>query len=306
LQYFFFLLQVFIIFIIFFLLYNSINSLKTFINYKYMNNNKKKIVDCFIFYNEIELLYYRLNLLYQEVDYFVIVEANQTHAGNPKDLYFIKHQHLFEPFLDKIIHIIVDLPLLSPQIDCSKNEQWVNEKFHRNCIQLGIDKLQGNLSDNDIITITDLDEIVHPETLKSIQTNDHILEGFSLEMDMYYYNLHCKHKDKWYLPKVVSYQLFKKKKPDELRFTNFPEVKQGGWHLSYFGDEFFIQNKIKQFAHQEFNKLNYTNTDTIKNKILLGIDLFNRSDVPITIIPIEENNALPLFYNTFLKNYYNI
>ena len=47
-----------------------------------------KIVDCFTFYNELDMLYYRLNLLYSHVDYFVIVEAKETHAGNPKKLYF--------------------------------------------------------------------------------------------------------------------------------------------------------------------------------------------------------------------------
>ena len=47
-----------------------------------------KIVDCFIFYNEIDLLNYRLNLLYDIVDYFIIVEATKTHMGNSKKMYF--------------------------------------------------------------------------------------------------------------------------------------------------------------------------------------------------------------------------
>jgi len=40
-----------------------------------------KIIDCFTFYNEIDLLYYRLSILYEHVDYFIIVEANQTFSG---------------------------------------------------------------------------------------------------------------------------------------------------------------------------------------------------------------------------------
>ena len=37
-----------------------------------------KIIDCFIFYNELDLLNYRLNVLNNVVDYFIIVEA--THC----------------------------------------------------------------------------------------------------------------------------------------------------------------------------------------------------------------------------------
>ncbi len=41
-----------------------------------------KILDCFTFYNEIELLTYRLNILNDVVDYFIIVESTHTHVGN--------------------------------------------------------------------------------------------------------------------------------------------------------------------------------------------------------------------------------
>ena len=46
------------------------------------------LIDCFIFYNELEMLEYRLNN--SEADYFVIVEATLTHVGNPKKLYYEK------------------------------------------------------------------------------------------------------------------------------------------------------------------------------------------------------------------------
>ena len=45
-----------------------------------------KIIDCFIFYNELDLLFYRLSVLNNVVDYFVLVEATKTHAGNDKIL----------------------------------------------------------------------------------------------------------------------------------------------------------------------------------------------------------------------------
>ena len=48
-----------------------------------------KIIDCFTFYNELDLLNYRLNILNEVVDYFIIVEATHTHIGNEKKLLYI-------------------------------------------------------------------------------------------------------------------------------------------------------------------------------------------------------------------------
>ena len=57
-----------------------------------------KIIDCFTFYNEIELLNYRLNILNEFVDFFVLVESTHTHVGKPKDLYFEKNKEKFHDF----------------------------------------------------------------------------------------------------------------------------------------------------------------------------------------------------------------
>ena len=46
--------------------------------------NKIKVYDCFLFFQEIELLKLRLNYLYDYVDFFIIVESAQTFSGNKK------------------------------------------------------------------------------------------------------------------------------------------------------------------------------------------------------------------------------
>ncbi len=45
-----------------------------------------KIIDCFIFYNEYNLLLLRFTELYDIVDQFVIVEATYTHSGKKKGI----------------------------------------------------------------------------------------------------------------------------------------------------------------------------------------------------------------------------
>ena len=245
----------------------------------------KKIIDCFTFYNEMDLLFYRLTLLYDFVDYFIIVESNYTHAGNKKILYFQENKNLFKRFENKIIHIVVDLPYIYPNIDYLKEEQWKNENYQRNCINLGIEKI--TLKNDDLIIISDLDEIVNPEILLKLKNNLFEIKsgGFNLLQDMYYYNLNTKHDDKWLLSKIVTYEKYITSTPQEIRMNNkFPFLKNSGWHLSYFGNKEFIKNKLKEFSHQEYNFDLYTNEENIEYKINNNIDLFNRNNIGIKLI----------------------
>jgi beta-1,4-mannosyl-glycoprotein beta-1,4-N-acetylglucosaminyltransferase len=266
-----------------------------------------KIIDCFIFYNELDLLNYRLNLLDDYVDYFVLVEAIHTFTGKEKKLFYNENKELFEKFKDKIIHVIVDdFPYKYPDIDIEKNEQWKNEIYQRNSIKRGIDKL--TLHDNDLVVITDLDEIPNPEILNKIKENKKQITISSLKMDMYYYNLNCKTKiNDWISPKIISYKEFTKlditihdfryKKTDNI-------IENGGWHLSFFGDKEFIANKIENYGHQEFN-----NDEILKNieeKIKSKKDLFNRENHEIQYIDIEDNENLPPKYDIYLQKYFSL
>ena len=97
-----------------------------------------KIIDCFIFYNELDLLNYRLNILNSVVDYFIIVESTHTFIGKEKYMYFNDIKHLFDDFKEKIIHIIVDdFPYKYPDINIHNRDQWKNETFQRNAISRG-------------------------------------------------------------------------------------------------------------------------------------------------------------------------
>jgi|LakMenEpi03Aug12_release.lakeMendotaPanAssembly.Ray.scaffolds.fasta_scaffold32047_2 beta-1,4-mannosyl-glycoprotein beta-1,4-N-acetylglucosaminyltransferase len=275
----------------------------------------KKMIDCFTFYNEINMLTYRLNVLNDVVDYFILVEANQTHVGKPKPLFYNENKHLFEKFNDKIIHIIVDLPLEHNKINIENKEQWINEKFQRNCISQGIDilKNRGDINDDDYIIIADVDEIPDPKTLLQMKmnvTNNHINV---LEQDFYYYNLNSKRHEYWCHSRLLSYKKYKDlgKTVDDIRFLNkiFVMIKKGGWHLSYFGDAAFIKNKLENFAHQEFNSNAFTDIDKINKKINDCLDLFNRDENDETNsvqkISINNNSYLPPLYDKYLTAFYN-
>lgn len=266
----------------------------------------KKIIDCFLFYTELDMLQYRLSVLNDYVDYFVLVEATHTFSGKQKQLLYNENKNRFEKYKDKIIHLIVyDMPFQYPNINYDLNQQWLNEAYQRNCLKYGIDVLK--LQDSDVIIISDVDEIPDTQILSKIKTNDLPINFNSLEQDMYYYNLNIKHNDKWYFSKILNY-----KKYNEMNLTvhdirmNFGNnlcvpIKNGGWHLSYFGTEENIKSKIMDFSHQELNTTEFTDVKKIKERINKGIDLFDRG-IKITNVPIEENNYLPPSYNLLYKN----
>jgi beta-1,4-mannosyl-glycoprotein beta-1,4-N-acetylglucosaminyltransferase len=267
-------------------------------------SSERMIIDCFIFYNEIDMLNYRLNLLNPIVDFFVLVESNQTFAGNHKEIFYKKNKHLFEKFNHKIIHVVVDLPFVFPNIHYDKDEQWTNERHQRNCIDIGISQIMP--SDNDIIVISDVDEIPDPITLMDVKYGRIQLpaSGASLSQQMYYYNLNTLHSDIWCRSNVILYGDYSKTDANSLRDNSkLPRISRGGWHLSYFGDKKFIRNKLMEFSHQEYNNELFTAEDAIEQRIRASSDLFGRGYVSMKYIAILDNDYLPPLYETYLSNY---
>jgi len=264
-----------------------------------------KIIDCFIFYNELNMLLYRLDILNEFVDFFILVEAKYTHSGKEKTLYYNDNKHLFEKYNNKIIHIVLDdFPYKYPAIDYSKNQQWDNEHFQRNAIKYGIDKLEINKTD--ILIISDLDEIPDTELLKKIKNGLLLINNiYSLEQDFYYYNLNTKMGKTWILSKIMNFDTYLNLNIScqDLRHLNCSSIQKGGWHLSYFGDKYFIQNKIIHFGHQEFNNNTFTDLDKIEYKINNQIDLYSRNNEIIIKIPIKDNTYLPPDYNNRLTEF---
>ena len=246
-------------------------------------NYTPKIIDCMTFYNEMDLLTYRLNILNDVVDYFIIVESKYTHSGIEKPLFFNENNKLFSKFQNKIIHIILeDAPVICPHFTYEKNAQVRNKKYQRDMIDYGLNKL--TLRPRDLITITDLDEIPDPTTLHELK-NEHIYIC-TLGMKMYYCDLNTVSLTHpwWTKAKIMLYETYKliNLSCDDIR--DFPcQIRtKGGWHLSSFGNPSFIQNKLKGFSHQEDTTDTYTNVEKIS---------------------IKNNDYLPPKYDVYLQRF---
>lgn len=227
------------------------------------------IYDCFTFFNELDLLDIRLHILNETVDKFVLVEATRTHANNPKPLYFKENEEKFKEFADKIIHIIVD------DYPAYENS-WTFEKYQRDCILRGLADCQKN----DTILISDLDEIPNPDMIKKYKD----LAGIKIfKQKMYYYYLNnIDLKTPFWVntpTKMLNFEDLSayEKSPQKVRFAKGIMINNGGWHFSFLGGAEKIKEKIKSFAHQEYNQPNYTDVEIIKKRIIEGKDIFERS-----------------------------
>jgi beta-1,4-mannosyl-glycoprotein beta-1,4-N-acetylglucosaminyltransferase len=119
------------------------------------------LLDCFTFFRELDLLEGRLEYLYDVVDYFVIVEADITFAGNKKELNFLNNIKRFKPYLDKIIYqpISIDINQFIDSINVDKSSlesfNWKIEYAQRS----HIDNILKLFDDDSYVIISDLDEI---------------------------------------------------------------------------------------------------------------------------------------------------
>ncbi len=246
------------------------------------------IYDCFTFFNELDLLEIRLNVLNDVVDKFVLVEATLTHAGQPKPLYYNENKERYAAFADKIIHIIIDdYP--------EKITAWSYENHQRNCILRGLTEA----APQDTILISDLDEIPAPEAIRANADTPGIK---LLVQNLYNYYINCQNSfsPKWYLgTKMLSYDSFSQDDsivksvysiyvrpennqgvtPTKVRFCeNTRHVKNGGWHFSYLGGVVAIIKKLEALAHQEYNMAKYKDPKQIEQIIQNGGSLFGHSD----------------------------
>lgn len=253
-----------------------------------------KIVECFLFYNETLLLNYRFKT--SVADYFIIIEAKETFSGKKKELIFPSIS-LPDSLKEKVIYIVAD--------DIETDDPWKREKFQRNCIDIGLKKL--TLNPDDIVVISDLDEIPDPDIMSCLRNTTMPDFVVSMEQDLYYYNLNTLSELKWYKSKVLSYSTYSLyQNPESIRMS--PPIQilpSSGWHLSYFGDASYIKNKIESSSHQELNIKEFTDTDHINKALTEQIDLFNRPTERFKKISIyDKSRKLPPKFEILLKDFY--
>ncbi|PWB93765.1 hypothetical protein [Methylosinus sporium] len=123
-----------------------------------------RIVDCVIAYNETEMLEIRTAELAEIIDAFVVVEASKTHRYEDKPLYFSGVSDKYAQSGRTVVYYVLDD---IPSAFQDRTElYYIVENFHRNSIMRPLSTM--NLDDNDIILISDIDEIPRSECVQQL------------------------------------------------------------------------------------------------------------------------------------------
>ena len=249
-----------------------------------------KIFDCFMYFDEEIVLDVRLNTLDQFVDYFVIVESKFTHKGNKRDLKF--NPDKFEKFKDKIIYLVYNHQ--PSEIEKINNEDspdeiarkslWnaiYRENGQRNYIEKGL--IEAN--ENDIILISDVDEIPNLENIEFRKISKKIIL-FKQNMFYYKFNLRlpnliwtgtkgCRKKDlinpQWLRNiKDRKYSFFRLDTFfSKNKYRSVRRIIDGGWHFTNIKNAEAIEHKLKSYLHHgefDLNPLSITQINEIIKK----------------------------------------
>lgn len=272
----------------------------------------QNIYDIFTFFNELDLLEIRLNILAPFVDHFVIVESSETFSGRLKKLWFKENEERFKRFRDKIVHYVVrdtprdveelrhrgeqpDLSMLDREIInntlTSDNikpgvTHWLKEFYQKESIK----KALVGLKDDDICFVSDVDEIWNPEARLDFSADG----VFKLRQLVYAYHLNNRSDEPWAGTLVTKFRNIKNECLNHLRTapkTRYTYVENGGWHFTNQGGADFIREKLEaSYSRDDFNTASIK--AGLKNRIEKNEDYIGRtfhfrideSDLPAYLI----------------------
>ena len=233
-----------------------------------------------MYFDEEQILDLRFNILYDQVDFFVIVESTFNHNGESRKLLF--NQDRFSKFKNKIIYLIYDqVPKEVEEINENDNMKTEGNKYimnalyrensQRNFISEGLK----NANKEDLILISDVDEI---PKLNSLELNKIKNEILIFKQDMFYYKFNLNLPNfKWCgtkgvkMKKLLSPQWLRNVKDrkypfyrfdtffSDKKYTNIKIVDDGGWHFSNIKSPELIEHKLKSYLHhREFDEASLT------------------------------------------------
>lgn len=229
---------------------------------------KNKVWDVFYFLNELEMLEIRLNILNDYVDKFVIIEATENFAGEPHELMFEKNKERFVKWKDKIIYYVVDdfpndneimsITLSSPCI--GDGEHWWVREFY---IKESAKKALKGLNDDDIVFVSDIDEVWNPKLTYNPKGGE-VIKPKQLP---YLYYLNQRTDEDWLGwtgTTCCRYETIKNGILNHIKtdgMQEFTVVHNGGWHFNAIqGKEFKINsyhspqvNTQEDFKRREIN-----------------------------------------------------
>lgn len=241
------------------------------------------VYDCFMFNNELDILELRLRELEDVVDRFVLVEAAEAHSGIAKPLHYNENKARFARWADRITHI---------EIQCfpSNMDAWSRENAQRNALSYGLK----NISDDDLVIISDVDEIPRASAVRETLTRTDV-DVIGLQLTHFHLRLNYLQidgSDPVYVWPVAAWgHAYKRSNPQKLRDfrltlktkmlngqldSNLTVFQHAGWHFSYIGDDEHVRLKLESFAHREHAVSEVLETHGVEAAMHRGMDILGR------------------------------
>lgn len=208
------------------------------------------IYDTFTFNGEFDMLDIRLNILDNEVDYFVLCESSETFSGKLKPLYYNENRHNFKKWKHKIIYIEADM--------FKTDDAFKRAAFQKDCIR---EALKQVADPEDTIYYGDIDEIWKPQKG----------EG-KLRQLAYSYYLNNRSSEDWQGTNVFKYKNIRNL--NDIRADHSVILEDGGWHFTNCMTLEDLIKKIESYDHQEAN-IPWVK-DGLQARIATNIDFLGR------------------------------
>lgn len=247
----------------------------------------RRVVSITPFFNETHILELRLGILEDVVDRFYTVEADKTFTFHDK------------PMLARTVihpkHTVVEIEMPEEVPGWGRGSNWGHDYYQRD---YKVDLSDYN--DDDIVLITDLDEIPRPESLEFLRDNFDPEYSFGFDMVVHQYYLNNQNLGEGLIDRARAYSVARYRDPNFYpsltRFNQNADINipNAGWHWTYIGDADFIRNKIEAFAHNEFDN------DSVKNGIEQRIE--NNTDTLGRALELKLVDLDSDFYPRYLRD----
>ena len=282
-----------------------------------------KIFDCTTFFDEKMMMDIRFNVLNKFVTKFIVVESIFSHSGKKKKLNFNIND--YPKFKDKINYIIIDKEPDNIDKENKSSEKKISKRMNSiKRIEQSYEYMSkglGEVNDDDLVMISDNDEIPNLESVDINKINNNFLV---FEQLFFYYKFNllydkllwpgtkaCKKKN---LKNFSSLKNLKTKKYPFWRIdTLFSEVKKinlkiienGGWHFTNIKSPKDLFEKLSNFGHHdefELSKITIENLQAKINNREVFYDHFadksskSKWDNNFKLKKID-NNLLPIYLN---------
>lgn len=246
----------------------------------------------FPFFNETAIVETKIATIGPLVDAIVVSEGMQTFSGKQHKAEFynlIRTNPIISQYKRKIAYLQCDLSEAEPLARFGEETaaRWGRDITQRNVLG---EMCRNGFDDDDIVILTDADEIPDPEWVASLDGITKI-EHTLMWRHCYYVNMRAPH------PRLheqvcrafpngmlhlMTMEEMARTQPDRI----YGNADKGyGWHFTYMGGAGAIRNKLGAFAHGEYDKPPWNTFAHIEDRMRSGKDLFDRPYNDCEIVP---------------------